>query len=101
MLLAQFKKTALGKTLCGQAWLGRVGAIITVVLGAVSLWHQQYGAHLFMRIGTSDLCSAKAGAWALYKGYFIKKACLSKEGHAFLLVDLHWTQTFCSVIIFS
>ena len=55
MLLAQFKKTALGKTLCGQAWLGRVGAIITVVLGAVSLWHQQYGAHLFMRIGTSDL----------------------------------------------
>lgn len=55
MFTAQLKKTAVGKALCSQPWLGRVLSVVSVVFGAVALRHQQYGAHLFMRIGTSDL----------------------------------------------
>ena len=55
MLTAQLNKTAVGKALCRQPWLGRVLSVVSVVFGAVALRHQQYGAHLFMRIGTSDL----------------------------------------------
>lgn len=55
MLMIQFKKTVFGKALTQVPWVGRVASVLTVVLGAVSLWHQQYGAHLFMRLGTSDM----------------------------------------------
>lgn len=55
MLLAQWKKTALGKWMSARSWVGKALAVVAIVYGAYGLWVQEYGAHLFMRIGTSDL----------------------------------------------
>lgn len=84
MLMAQFKKTALGKTLCNQVWVGRMMPLVTAVLGIVSFWHQQYGVHLFMRIGTSDLPHGEswflfAAEQLLIMGLFIVVICVVQK----------------------
>lgn len=55
MLLAQWKKTAAGQWMAANPWVGKALAAVTVIYGIYGMWVQQYGAHLFMRIGTSDL----------------------------------------------
>lgn len=53
-VMAPFKKV-FGTVLSQNPWLGCVVSSFTVVFGVVAFWHQQYGLHLFLRIGTSDL----------------------------------------------